>query len=123
MQQLHERLKRELLSNLIAYLLLKCVTIHGGRSYGYQMKLLIEDLLSEKISEGTLYTLLSKLASENKYGYFDSYLEETNSKRKRRYYVLTDWGEEELKKWIKEWNEVKNTIDQVIKKVNNIGGN
>ena len=87
------------------------------------MKLLIEDLLSEKISEGTLYTLLSKLASENKYGYFDSYLEETNSKRKRRYYVLTDWGEEELKKWIKEWNEVKNTIDQVIKKVNNIGGN
>ena len=117
MQHLHERLKKDLISNFITYLILLSVQLHGGRSYGYKMKLFIEEIIGQTVSEGTLYTLLPRLASSEKYGYLTSYIEETSEQRKRRYYILTDRGEEELEKWTEEWKRTKTTIDNVIEKI------
>lgn len=123
MLHLHERLKKDLFSNLIAYLLLLSIKYHAGRSYGYQMKLFIEERLGEKVSEGTLYTLLPKLASPTKYGYLTAYIEDTGKNRKRRYYTLTERGEEELKNWIKTWDDAKIAIESVFTKITENGDN
>ena len=117
MQHLHERLKKDLISNFITYLILLSIQLHGGRSYGYKMKLFIEEIIGQTVSEGTLYTLLPRLASSRKYGYLTSYIEEPSEQRKRRYYVLTERGEEELEKWTEEWKRTKTTIDNVIEKI------
>ena len=87
------------------------------------MKLFIENLLGEKVSEGTLYTLLPKLASPTRYGYLLSYVEKTGNKRKRRYYTLTERGEKELERWIKTWDTSKTAIESVLKKINTSGDN
>jgi PadR family transcriptional regulator PadR len=81
------------------------------------MKLFIEEIIGQPVSEGTLYTLLPRLASPSKYGYLTSYIEETSKQRKRRYYVLTERGEKELERWTEEWKRTKTTIDNVIGKI------
>ncbi len=117
MQQLHERLKKDMISNFITYLILLSVQLHGGRSYGYKMKLFIEEIIGQPVSEGTLYSLLPRLASPTKYGYLTSHIEEAGQQRRRRYYSLTKQGEEELISWTKEWKKTKTTIDNVIEKI------
>ena len=114
---LADRLEREVESNLIAYLLLICVSKNDGKSYGYQMRKFIEELVTKRLSEGTLYTLLAKMADPNKYGLFDSYLAETTSKRQRRYYTLTTKGERELEKWLLSWKTMKEKVDDILDRV------
>ncbi|MFX0211547.1 MAG: PadR family transcriptional regulator [Candidatus Hodarchaeota archaeon] len=114
---LEERLKGEITSNLLAYLILVCINKHQGVSYGYQMKLFIEDLLQKSVLEGTLYSLLSKLADKKKYGYLESFQEETERKRIRRFYRLTEKGRQQLEKWPKKWNELKVFVDNTLLEV------
>lgn len=119
--QLHERLRKELYANFITYLILLSIKQHGGRSYGYQMKQYIENLTGESVSEGTLYTLLPRLASPTRYGYLESYLEYTETNRKRRYYTLTKRGLTEINEWVEEWNTNKAKIESVIQRVKSSG--
>ena len=113
---LDERLKNEILSNLMIFLILKGIETYGGRSYGYQIKKYLERLLDRSISEGTLYPLLSKLANQEKYGYLDTYLEKV-SNRTRRYYTITEKGKKVLENWPNIWNEIKTFVDSIIERV------
>ncbi|MFX0062871.1 MAG: PadR family transcriptional regulator [Candidatus Hermodarchaeota archaeon] len=115
---LDERLERELVSNLLAYLVLKCVEVHNGKSYGYQMKQFIEKLLNKEVAEGTLYPLLAKLADENKYGCLESFIEQ-GSNRPRRYYTLTEKGRNQLAIWPRRWEEL---VTMVMDVLNQVGG-
>ena len=73
-------------------------------SYGYQI---IRDLSGcIEISESTLYPILRRLESD---GYVDTYNVEYHN-RIRKYYRITDSGEERLDRFIKELDELLRVI-------------
>ncbi|MHA1228144.1 MAG: PadR family transcriptional regulator [Candidatus Hodarchaeales archaeon] len=115
---LEERLENELISNLITFLLLKCVKDSPeGFSYGYEMKKYVEERIKEQfdrdyIPEGTLYPILSKLADKSRYGCLESFKLEKG--KRIRYYRLTKKGEQTLDAWPKKWVEVSKKLDKTL---------
>ncbi len=81
--------------------------------YGYQ---LIKEL--ERVSggvfhlkEGTLYPILHSLERD---GLVSSYWQDTDSKRRRKYYLVTDKGRKALRAKTKEWGFFKSAVDRVL---------
>ncbi|MBR1797273.1 MAG: PadR family transcriptional regulator [Clostridiales bacterium] len=88
-----------------------CVlTILGkGDSYGYD----VADTLSRKIqiSDGTVYPILRKLASD---GLVSTYLKESKNGPPRKYYHLTDQGREKLTLYRQEWDEFSEAVKGIL---------
>lgn len=81
--------------------------------YGYQIIRELE-LQSEEVfqmSEGTLYPILHSLEKEK---FLESYWEEKESGRRRRYYRITDKGIAELEHRAKEWKSYSNAVEKVL---------
>jgi len=80
-----------------------------GDSYGYD----VADTLSSKIqiSDGTVYPILRKLASD---GYVSTYLKESQNGPPRKYYHLTDEGDALLTKEKKEWDEFTLSVKEIL---------
>jgi PadR family transcriptional regulator, regulatory protein PadR len=66
--------------------------------YGYE--LVHEISQNILISEGTIYPLLRRLASE---GYFTTYLQESQEGPPRKYYRLTELGRQTTRELKQEW--------------------
>lgn len=81
--------------------------------YGYEMIKEIEQRSGQVFSfkEGTLYPLLHSLEAE---GTIESYWEETNSQRKRKYYRITDQGRNVLEEKQKEWGTFRTAVEKVL---------
>jgi len=78
--------------------------------YGYELA----SILSEKvnISSGGIYPVLRRLKAES---YVDTYLEESSGGPPRKYFKLTESGDE-LRFGLKsEWLMLKDNIDLIIK--------
>ncbi len=114
---LEERLEKEIISNLITYLLLKAVEYNQGETYGYQMKKFVEQFTGRIIPEGTLYPILSKLSDKKKYGYLISTRDESGS-RGRRFYRLTDKGLNQLTIWPKKWEKLNLLVESILSEIN-----
>ena len=80
-----------------------------GDSYGYD----VADTLSGKIqvSDGTVYPILRKLASE---GLVSTYLKESQNGPPRKYYHLTEQGAVRLLEDKKEWDEFTKAIEEIL---------
>jgi len=76
--------------------------------YGYILTQNIKVALN--ISESTLYPILRRLQKENCLMTYDV----PYSGRNRRYYQITDTGTDILNKYILEWNEFKEKIDDLL---------
>lgn len=115
---LEERLENEVMANLITFLLLKCVQQHG-KSYGYQMKKFIQEFTGKSIPEGTLYPILSKLGDKKppRYGYLQSFREQVQGGRNRRYYQLTERGKSQLKIWPNKWYEMNEFVQTILNRL------
>ncbi|MBR3532349.1 MAG: PadR family transcriptional regulator [Clostridiales bacterium] len=89
--------------------LLVLTILDRGDSYGYD----VADTLSGKIqmSEGTVYPILRKLASE---GQLETYLKESQDGPPRKYYHLTDGGREKLSEYRKEWDEFSEAVRAIL---------
>ena len=81
--------------------------------YGYQMTKKLESISDNTftLKEGTLYPILHSLEKDNK---VKSYIEETDSLRKRKYYSITKDGLKLLSEKTKEWNLFSTTINKVL---------
>lgn len=77
--------------------------------YGYELVAEISKCIA--ISEGTIYPLLRRLKNE---GYVETYLEESSEGPPRKYYKLTDKGEEMRKEFLEEWNSFIKGINTII---------
>ena len=76
-------------------------------SYGYKI---IKDVSScLEISESTLYPILRRMEAS---GFVSSYSVEHNS-RLRKYYKITQEGEEKIASFIEEWKEIMAVYDFV----------
>ena len=72
--------------------------IHRKDMYGFEV---IEKLSGEiDVNENTVYPILRRLTSQ---GLFDTYVEQTNIGAPRKYYRITDLGNEKLEEYETEW--------------------
>ncbi|MGL6299681.1 PadR family transcriptional regulator [Streptococcus iniae] len=93
-------------ATLIEFLILAIVDKND--SYGYEISQTIK--LVASIKESTLYPILKKL---EKSGFVSTYSQEYQG-RKRKYYVMTTSGKEQLLYLKAEWVLYKDTLDGII---------
>ena len=91
---------------LIEFLIL--AILEQGDSYGYEISQTIK--LIAKIKESTLYPILKKLETNR---YLTTYSHEYQG-RMRKYYSLTEIGEEKLFVLREEWTLYTDTINGII---------
>jgi PadR family transcriptional regulator PadR len=77
--------------------------------YGYE--LINEISKNIEISEGTIYPLLKRLKTE---GFVETYLEESSEGPPRKYYRLTEKGEQARLVYLNEWNEFLRGVNSLI---------
>ena len=77
--------------------------------YGYELVAEISKSIS--ISEGTIYPLLRRLKNE---GYVETYLEESSEGPPRKYYKLTDKGEQMREEFLDDWNSFIDGVKTII---------
>jgi len=78
--------------------------------YGYE---LVNDISKNiSISEGTIYPLLRRLKGE---GYLLTYLQESQEGPSRKYYALTELGENARKELQEEWINFVENVNKVVK--------
>ena len=76
--------------------------------YGYTLTQRVQEVID--ISESTLYPVLRRLQKEGALTTYDSPVQGRN----RRYYRITEEGEEKLKFYKKEWKTYKEGIDRLL---------
>jgi len=81
--------------------------------YGYEIikKLEISSNGLFNLKEGTLYPILHNLEKSK---HIESYWEETEAKRKRKYYEITENGKKELGKRKHEWSVFQKTMNDLL---------
>lgn len=102
---------KTLLAGSTATLILKL--LDGQDMYGYQI---IEELARRsdntfQLKAGTLYPLLHGL---EKKGLLESYEENADSARIRKYYRLTNKGRKHLKEKTDEWKEYSSAVSKIL---------
>ena len=102
--------RTQILKGLLEGCILKI--IDKKETYGYEI---CEDLLSygfENLNEGTVYPILIRLEKKK---LIYSIKKESPLGPRRKYFFLTDKGEEYLNSFITEWDNMKKIIDKIIK--------
>lgn len=77
--------------------------------YGYELVREISEHIA--ISEGTIYPLLRRLAKE---GYCDTYLKESQEGPPRKYYRLTELGEQTKNDLTRDWYSFLTGVNRII---------
>ena len=77
--------------------------------YGYELVQSISQKID--ISEGAVYPLLRRLTAE---GYFTTYMVESSEGPARKYYKLTDLGEQQLHQLRNDWAQFHKAVNELI---------
>ncbi len=86
--------------------------IKDGEVYGYELAEKLEAYGFYSFSEGTIYPLLLRMQKEK---LVSTTLKKSTAGPKRKYYSLTQKGEEELQDFIQRWNHLNATVNNVLK--------
>lgn len=105
------KINKELMKGSTTMLVLQLLSQES--MYGYQMVKVLEEQSENTftLKEGTLYPILHGLEAQ---GFIQSYWEETDSARKRKYYAITPAGEKHLEERRQEWQLYCRGINLVI---------
>lgn len=84
-----------------------------GDSYGYEINKTISSLSSGRfeLKESTLYTAFKRLEELE---YIASYWGDKGAGARRRYYTITPLGRQACFQLLKEWEETKEIMDQLL---------
>lgn len=77
-------------------------------TYGYVLTQRAKKLMD--ISDSTLYPVLRRLLKDGSLATYDVAFQGRN----RRYYSITDNGEQKLNQCIEDWNNYKKTVEKVL---------
>jgi len=102
--KLIDRLKKDAKGSLTTILILGAIKEGEGSSWGYGIKQHLRELTdsSSEIKDSSLYTILKSL--EIKYNLIKS-----ETREKRRYYALTELGEQDYRKACEFWYDLIRT--------------
>lgn len=84
--------------------------------YGYEIVQNISKVID--VNEGTIYPILRRLTKE---GYFETYILESSEGPARKYYKITELGNQNLNNLMTEWKEFVKAVNVLID--NDKGGN
>lgn len=87
--------------------------IKEGEIYGYELAGKLESYGFTSFSEGTIYPLLLWMQREK---LVSVTLRKSTAGPKRKYYSLTEKGEEELQLFMKRWEQLRVTVHNVLNK-------
>ena len=83
--------------------------------YGYEMAESLSMYGFDTISEGTIYPLLMRMQRE---GLVTSVLRNSTAGPKRKYYLLTNEGQQALNDFLSRWGQLEKCVNAVIKQEN-----
>lgn len=88
-------------------------------SYGYEINKTISTLSAGRfeLKEATLYTAFKRLEDQ---GYIASYWGSSVAGARRRYYTITAGGREACHRLLKEWEETKEIMGQLLNREVNL---
>lgn len=82
--------------------------LDNGDAYGYSLTQKVKEVVD--ISESTLYPVLRRLQKEECLATYD----QAFSGRNRRYYKITEKGDDKLSAYRNDWIIYKGTIDKIL---------
>ena len=82
--------------------------LHRGDTYGYEITQEMKKSIT--VSESTLYPVLRRLQQEQLCQTYD----QPYQGRNRRYYRITEKGEEKLRDYMKQWNDYRNAVQRLL---------
>lgn len=85
--------------------------VSKNETYGYEICEKLIGFGFQDISEGSVYPILIRLEKKK---LLYSVMKESPLGPMRKYYYLTEDGEEELKEFALSWKEIKRNIDNVL---------
>lgn len=85
--------------------------IHQQPTYGYEISVILQEYGLENISEGSIYPILLRLQKEK---LIIGEMRKSESGPKRKYYQLTEDGNEALKEFYLQWEAIKNPVDNIV---------
>ena len=93
-----------------AALLDACIlaTLSREDAYGYILTQNVKEVLN--VSESTLYPVLRRLQKEEYLTTYDMLF----GGRNRRYYKITEVGNEQLSQYVREWDGYKEKVDKIL---------
>lgn len=86
--------------------------INEKEVYGYELAEKLQNYGFASFSEGTIYPLLLRMQKES---LLNSTLRKSTAGPKRKYYSLTEKGEQELARFIDRWDSLQANVNQVLK--------
>lgn len=86
--------------------------ISKKKTYGYEIVSQLHSYGFQDVGEGSTYPILVRLEKKK---IISSIYKESSLGPKRKYYYLTDTGKEFLKEFETVWNDVKNSVDRIMK--------
>lgn len=109
-----KKFQKELNSGTSSLVMLSVLSRSKEPMYGYQIAKLLEESGPDfpMMKQGTLYPVLRSL-EEN--GLLSSMVEPSVSGPPRRYYKITDEGQNALKEWLDIWKQTKKFVDAILK--------
>ena len=104
------KFEREVLKGVAPVVVLEILA--RGKMYGYELSEALEQRSGNilTLGRGTLYPLLYNLEAK---GLVAAEWDETESKRKRRYYSITGEGKEQLSRQKQQWQQLQKGVNLV----------
>jgi len=112
----NKKFKKELNSGTVALVLLSVMGQAAEPMYGYQVAKLIGvgGVDVPLIKQGALYPVLRSLEKSD---LLQSQVEPSVSGPPRRYYSITEFGNETLQQWMEIWSHAKTFVDNILEGV------
>lgn len=85
------------------------VLIYKQDQYGYELAQAVSQHI--EVAEGALYPLLRRLVND---GYCTTYLQESNEGPPRKYYKLTESGEQYMREMVVEWKKFVRSVSNLL---------
>ncbi len=85
--------------------------IKNKEVYGYELAEKLADYGFDNFSEGTIYPLLLRMQKEK---FVTSTLKKSTAGPKRKYYSLTEKGEDELRDFLDRWDYLQTSVNNVL---------
>lgn len=85
--------------------------INQQPTYGYELSLKLQEFGLADVSEGSIYPILLRLQRE---GQIVGEMRNSDTGPRRKYYQLTDLGQESLEEFTRQWELLKIPVDNII---------
>lgn len=102
-------------SQLLKGILEGCILsiIKQEPTYGYELSVKLQEFGLDDVSEGSIYPILLRLQREAQ---IVGEMRKSDTGPKRKYYRLTELGEQSLQEFIRQWQLLKVPVDEMISK-------